>query len=114
VLGTGPKPANDAPQQCKIRWGDVRNQDAGSPVIALILSPTALHAQEKRIALLIGNKDYKPGRDTDLPLNDFPTVNDALPMLSEVLRHAQHPVLRCGFLGATWVSASNGVPAQRR
>ena len=48
-------------------------------VIVCILLPTALHAQEKRIALLIGNKDYKAGVGAlTNPLNDIRIVSDAL------------------------------------
>src|SRR5262245_54347345 len=47
--------------------------------IVLLLLPTALHAAaEKRIALLIGNKDYKAGVGTlTNPLNDIRIVGDA-------------------------------------
>jgi hypothetical protein len=46
----------------------------------LLLLPTALHAQaEKRIALLIGNKDYKAGAGAlTNPLNDIRIVGEAL------------------------------------
>src|SRR5262245_55685697 len=49
-------------------------------IIVLWLLPTALHAQtEKRIALLIGNKDYKVGVGSlTNPLNDTRIVCDAL------------------------------------
>ena len=46
----------------------------------LFLLPTAVFAQaEKRIALLIGNKDYKVGVGSlTNPLNDIRIVGDAL------------------------------------
>jgi uncharacterized caspase-like protein len=48
--------------------------------IALSLLPTALQAQaEKRIALLIGNRDYKAGVGAlTNPLNDIRIVGEAL------------------------------------
>ena len=48
--------------------------------IALLLLPTALHAQaEKRISLLIGNKDYKAGVGAlTNSLNDIRIVGEAL------------------------------------
>ena len=48
--------------------------------ITLLLWPTALHAAaEKRIALLIGNKDYKTGVGAlTNPLNDIRIVGEAL------------------------------------
>jgi hypothetical protein len=48
--------------------------------ILLLLLPTVLHAQaEKRIALLIGNKDYKAGVGAlTNPLNDIRIVGEAL------------------------------------
>src|SRR5262245_38981703 len=61
-------------------------------VIAFILLPTALHAQEKRIALLIGNKDYKAGVGALInPLNDIRTVSDALRAVGfEVLKPVEN------------------------
>ena len=48
--------------------------------IVLLFLPTALHAQAgKRIALLIGNKDYKAGVGALInPLNDIRIVGEAL------------------------------------
>ena len=47
---------------------------------------------EKRIALLIGNKDYKPGVGALVnPLNDIRVVGDALKVVGvEVLKPAQN------------------------
>ncbi|MFZ4806322.1 MAG: SUMF1/EgtB/PvdO family nonheme iron enzyme [Hyphomicrobiaceae bacterium] len=49
-------------------------------VAAVMLAASQdVHAQEKRIALLIGNKDYKPGVGALVnPLNDVRVVGDAL------------------------------------
>ena len=61
--------------------------------ITLLLWPTALHAQaEKRIALLIGNKDYKPGVGAlTNPLNDIRIVGEALKAVGfEVLKPTQN------------------------
>jgi uncharacterized caspase-like protein len=58
-------------------------------VFAFILLPTALHAQsEKRIALLVGNRDYKAGVGSlTNPLNDIRVVGDALKSVGfEVLK----------------------------
>ena len=57
--------------------------------IALLLLPSTAFAQaEKRIALLIGNKDYKPGVGSlTNPLNDIHIVGDALKSVGfEVLK----------------------------
>jgi len=53
---------------------------AGSCAIVLLLLPATAFAQaEKRIALLIGNKDYKVGVGSlTNPLNDIRIVGDAL------------------------------------
>ena len=59
----------------------------------LLLLPTALHAQaEKRIALLIGNKDYKAGVGAlTNPLNDIRIVGEALKAVGfEVLKPNQN------------------------
>ena len=59
----------------------------------LLLLPTALHAQaEKRIALLIGNKDYKAGVGSlTNPLNDIRIVGEALKAVGfEVLRPVEN------------------------
>jgi formylglycine-generating enzyme required for sulfatase activity len=59
----------------------------------LLLLPTALHAQaEKRIALLIGNKDYKAGVGALAnPLNDIRIVGEALKAVGfEVLKPTQN------------------------
>jgi uncharacterized caspase-like protein len=61
--------------------------------IVLLLLPVAAFAQtEKRIALLIGNKDYKPGVGALInPLNDIRVVGDALQSVGfEVLKPAQN------------------------
>ena len=61
--------------------------------IALLLWPTALHAQaEKRIALLIGNKDYKAGVGAlTNPLNDIRIVGEALKAVGfEVLKPVEN------------------------
>jgi uncharacterized caspase-like protein len=61
--------------------------------IALLLLPTALHAQsEKRLALLIGNKDYKAGVGTlTNPLNDIRIVGEALKAVGfEVLKPVEN------------------------
>jgi formylglycine-generating enzyme required for sulfatase activity len=57
---------------------------------ALTAAPAAV--AEKRIALLIGNKDYKPGVGTLLnPLNDIRIVSDALGAVGfEVLKPVQN------------------------
>ena len=64
----------------------------------LLLLPTALHAQaEKRIALLIGNKDYKDykagvGALTN-PLNDIRIVGEALKTVGfEVLKPVENAI----------------------
>lgn len=60
--------------------------------IALLFLPTAVFAQaEKRIALLIGNKDYKAGVGSlTNPLNDIRIVGEALKSVGfEVLKSAQ-------------------------
>ena len=59
----------------------------------LLLLPTALHAQaEKRIALLIGNKDYKAGVGAlTNPLNDIRIVGEALKTVGfEVLKPVEN------------------------
>ena len=59
----------------------------------LLLLPTALHAQaEKRIALLIGNKDYKIGVGALInPLNDIRIIGDALRTVGfEVLKPVEN------------------------
>lgn len=61
--------------------------------VVLLLLPTSLHAQaEKRIALLIGNKDYKAGvAALTNPLNDIRIVGDALKSVGfEVLEPVQN------------------------
>ena len=61
--------------------------------IVLLILPTALHAQaEKRIALLIGNKDYKAGVGTlTNPLNDIRIVGEALKAVGfEVLKPVEN------------------------
>ena len=61
--------------------------------IALLLLPTALHAQaEKRIAPLIGNKDYKAGVGAlTNPLNDIRIVGEALKVFGfEVLKPVEN------------------------
>ena len=61
--------------------------------IVLLLLPTALHAQaEKRIALLIGNKDYKAGVGAlTNPLNDIRIVGEALKTVGfEVLKPVEN------------------------
>ena len=61
--------------------------------IVLLFLPTALHAQaEKRIALLIGNKDYKAGVGTlTNPLNDIRVVGEALKAVGfEVLKPVEN------------------------
>jgi Caspase domain len=73
--------------------GDARHVGAGSLTIALLLLPTALHAQaEKRIALLIGNKDYKAGVGAlTNPLNDIRIVGEALKAVGfEVLKPVEN------------------------
>jgi formylglycine-generating enzyme required for sulfatase activity len=74
----------------------------------LLLLPTALHAQaEKRIALLIGNKDYKPGVGAlTNPLNDIRIVGDALKYVGfEVMKPTQNAT-RVGMLRAILEFAS--------
>ena len=60
--------------------------------VLFVLLPTTLHAQEKRIALLIGNKDYKAGVGSlTNPLNDIRIVGDALKSVGfEVLKPTQN------------------------
>ncbi len=61
--------------------------------MALLFLPSAVHAQaEKRIALLIGNKDYKAGVGAlTNPLNDIRVVGDALKAVGfEVLKPTQN------------------------
>src|SRR5262245_8668893 len=61
--------------------------------IALLLLPSAVFGQtEKRIALLIGNKDYQPGVGSlTNPLNDIRIVGDALRAIGfEVLKPTQN------------------------
>ena len=53
--------------------------------------PTALHAQEKRTALLIGNKDYKAGIGAlTKPLNDIRIVGEALKAVGFEVRKPSH------------------------
>jgi len=48
-------------------------------LLMVVVGAFPAHAQEKRIALLIGNKDYKPGVGALVnPLNDVRVVGDAL------------------------------------
>jgi uncharacterized caspase-like protein len=67
-------------------------------LVPLALFPSAAHA-EKRIALLIGNKDYKPGVGALAnPLNDIRIVGEALKAVGfEVLKPAQNAT-RAGML----------------
>src|SRR5262245_46032866 len=60
--------------------------------IVLLLLPTVLQAQGKRIALLIGNKDYKVGVGAlTNPLNDIRIVGDALRSVGfEVLKPVEN------------------------
>jgi Caspase domain len=61
--------------------------------VVLLLLPTAVFAQtEKRIALLIGNKDYKPGVGSlTNPLNDIRIVGEALKAVGfEVLKPVEN------------------------
>src|SRR5262245_31875490 len=61
--------------------------------IVLLLLPRAAFAQgEKRIALLIGNTDYKPGADALMnPFNDMRVVGEALKAVGfEVVQRAQN------------------------
>jgi uncharacterized caspase-like protein len=70
--------------------------------IFLLLVPAAASAQpEKRIALLIGNKDYKAGIGSlTNPLNDIRIVGEALKSVGfEVLKPAQN-VTRTAMLRA--------------
>jgi hypothetical protein len=59
--------------------------------LLLVLMPSAAVA-EKRIALLIGNKDYRPGVGALVnPLNDVRIVGEALKKVGfEILRPAQN------------------------
>ena len=56
----------------------------------LVAAPTAAQA-DKRVALLIGNKDYKPGVGALVnPLNDVRVVGEALKAVGfEVLKPVQ-------------------------
>ena len=61
--------------------------------IALLFLPTAVFAQaEKRIALLIGNKEYKAGVGAlTNPLNDIRIVGEALKVVGfEVLKPVEN------------------------
>ena len=61
--------------------------------VILFLLPTSIHAQaEKRIALLIGNRDYKPGVGALInPLNDIRIVGEALQAVGfEVMKPVQN------------------------
>jgi hypothetical protein len=60
-------------------------------ILWFVLAPSAAHA-EKRIALLIGNKDYKPGVGALVnPLNDVRVVGEALKAVGfEVLKPVQN------------------------
>jgi CubicO group peptidase (beta-lactamase class C family) len=68
--------------------------ELGGTVVAivLLLLPTSVFAQEKRIALLIGNKDYKAGVGSlTNPLNDIRIVGDALRSVGfEVLKPVEN------------------------
>src|SRR5215831_19344620 len=59
-------------------------------ILTLVGAPAAL--AEKRIALLIGNKDYKPGVGALVnPLNDVRVMGEALKAVGfEVLKPAQN------------------------
>ena len=60
--------------------------------VLVFLLPTTVHAQEKRIALLIGNKDYRAGVGSLInPLNDIRVVGDALKAVGfEVLKPVEN------------------------
>jgi hypothetical protein len=73
--------------------------------ITLLLWPTALHAAaEKRIALLIGSKDYKAGVGAlTNPLNDVRIVGEALKAVGfEVLKGALPAMRRVWAALSTW------------
>lgn len=61
-------------------------------LVALVIAVNAADAQEKRIALLIGNQAYKPGVGSLVnPLNDIRVVGEALKAVGfEVLKPAQN------------------------
>jgi uncharacterized caspase-like protein len=77
-------------------------------LLLLVLVPSVAVAEaEKRIALLIGNKDYKPGVGTLVnPLNDIRIVGEALKSVGfEVLKPAQN-VRRADMLRALYEFAA--------
>ena len=61
-------------------------------LVFLMLAGAAAALAEKRIALLIGNKDYKPGVGALVnPLNDVRVMGEALKAVGfEVLKPAQN------------------------
>lgn len=67
--------------------------------MALLFLPSAVHAQaEKRIALLIGNKDYKAGVGAlTNPLNDMQVVGDALKAVGFVVLKPTQNATRAGY-----------------
>ena len=74
--------------------------------LMLAAAPAAL--AEKRVALLIGNKDYKPGVGALMnPLNDVRLVGEALKVVGfDVLKPAQN-VRRAEMLHAEQVRREN-------
>ena len=70
-------------------------------LLMLLLVPSAAHAG-KRIALLIGNKDYKPGVGALVnPLNDVRVVGEALKAVGFEVLKPVHNATRTTFLLAT-------------
>ena len=65
---------------------------AAFALVSLILAAAPAAHAEKRIALLIGNKDYKPGVGALVnPLNDVRVMGEALKAVGfEVLKPAQN------------------------
>jgi uncharacterized caspase-like protein len=76
-------------------------------VVFLMLAAAPAALAEKRIALLIGNKDYKPGVGALVnPLNDVRLVGEALKVVGfEVLKPAQN-VRRAEMLRALYEFAA--------
>jgi hypothetical protein len=69
-------------------------------LVFLILAAAPAAVAEKRIALLIGNKDYKPGVGALVnPLNDVRVMGEALKAVGfEVLKPAQNAKLQVQYL----------------
>src|SRR5262245_4881507 len=76
-------------------------------LISLMLAGAANALAEKRIALLIGNKDYKPGVGALVnPLNDIRLVGEALKVVGFELLKPKQNVRRTEMLRALYEFAA--------